>query len=101
MDLSDEITELGTLAQRQGYVRFQREHVRQGDQLIPTGNCRWLIMDKQGLKQWVVRVLGKERAIEIGQITSTAEEGLKFYRMVEVLNPHELGLLSDALKNVI
>ena len=99
VDLQAPIASIGANCQRLGLTRLQRAHRRNGDELIPTGEVRWQILDAEQLKRYLLKSVGRERAIAIGSEVAAVDEELKYHRMVELMRADELLAMSEVLED--
>ena len=102
LDLSDTIAAIHVHLRRSQIAELRRAYVRQGEELVPTGQVQWFIQDRDALKRLVVlSCADKDRSISLGTAVAAAPEHLKVHRLLELMTPSELeaicGLLNSDL----
>lgn len=84
-----------------GIAELRRAYVRQGDDLIPTGQVQWFIKDLARLKRLLVESCEtRDRAISLGLEISQSPEELKIHRLLELADADELLAMADNLHQV-
>jgi hypothetical protein len=96
-NLSDALQDIREIAYKLHLVKFQRGYRQESGGVIPASSFRWLVTDAEAIKRLMVEALGRNRAIAVGSIVAATEEGLKFYRLIELLSYEEVLSFREAL----
>ena len=91
--LLDELVEIRMLLLAMRIIQFRRQATLLNGDLIPNGNCRWIIVNKRELWRLMHLSFSQERVNKLGEIIKKeSDPDMRFYRLMEALSAEEIGV---------